>query len=363
MPGRRSSLSLNQRLTLILAALTIVTAIIVAFISGHDWFPTTPTSPELYTTTFTPSPSQTTLPTITVTATIPIPTITLTVRSTATIAARNGSSIEMVFVPRGDFLMGSTTQEAATDETIDKDEIPQHAVDLGDFWIDKTEVTNAMFMSFIDATGYRTDAEKAGEGGVFELSSEKAQQIKGADWKHPHGPTSSIDGLENHPVVQVSWNDAQGYCHWLGKRLPTEAEWEKAARGQDGRKYPWGNESPTGNLLNFADINLNVGWANKNENDGYQFTAPVGNYPAGASPYGAVDMAGNVWEWVQDWYDGGYYNISPSVNPIGPDLGESRVLRGGSWNRAFFFRAAYRRSLNPARSIDDLGFRCVRSQQ
>jgi formylglycine-generating enzyme required for sulfatase activity len=233
-----------------------------------------------------------------------------------------------VHVPAGEFLMGSTESDADAYE----DERPQHTVYLGAFQIMQTEVTNAMFERFVNATGHRTMAEAAGKSWVFDVNKKKWKEIAGANWRHPRGPGSNLGGLGSHPVVHVSWDDAVAYCAWAGGRLPTEAEWEKAARGTDGRKYPWGNQPPAGDLLNFADRNLDVEWADKNTEDGYQFTAPVGSYPKGASPYGALDMAGNVWEWVADWYDAAYYAGSPRSNPTGPADGEYRVLRGGCWN-------------------------------
>ncbi len=155
-----------------------------------------------------------------------------------------------------------------------------------------------------------------------------------------------------HPVTQVSWYDADAYCRWVGGSLPTEQQWEKAARGTDGRIYPWGDEFD-GTLLNYKDASFD---GDMNFNDGFRFTAPVGSYPQGASPYGALDMAGNVWEWTADWYQGGY-NPLPSVqNPNGP----ARVLRGGSWNHEQAgMRAAYRLESSPSTLVDNFGFRCV----
>ncbi|HEX2993357.1 MAG TPA: SUMF1/EgtB/PvdO family nonheme iron enzyme, partial [Anaerolineales bacterium] len=153
-----------------------------------------------------------------------------------------------VYIPAGKFLMGSTRADIdivmevcsyCLPEWFDH-EMPQHKVYLDAFWIDRTEVTNAMFARFAAETGYQTDAERIGAGIDFRLSTYDWAMTKGANWRHPHGPTSSIDGMENHPVVQMSGNDAEAYCTWADRRLPTEAEWEKAARGTDGRSYPWG---------------------------------------------------------------------------------------------------------------------------
>lgn len=171
-------------------------------------------------------------------------------------------------------------------------------------------------------------------------------------------------------MVHASWNDAQAYCEWAGRRLPTEAEWEKAARSTDARVYPWGDQPPAGNLLNLGDASLaeivdaavvpaGVNWPDRSIDDGYQFTAPVGSYPAGASPYGALDMVGNVWEWVNDWAGEAYYQSSPSSNPGGPDSGEYRVTRGGSWyDDKDGQRAAYRGWAGAEDTDITLGFRC-----
>ena len=263
----------------------------------------------------------------------------------------------MVYVPAGDFLMGSTDD----DRDARDDEKPQHMVYLDAYWIDKTEVTNTMFQRFVDATGYETDAERLGSGVVFGSNQCTWSGVFGAYWRSPEGPASDLAGRMSHPVVQVSWNDADAYCRWAGRRLPTEAEWEKAARGTDAGRYPWGEEPPAGNLVNFADVNLGCDWAHPTQDDGYERTAPVGTFPAGASPYGALDMAGNVWEWVADWWYSGYYTVSLRSNPTGPDTGDVRVVRGGSWDEV----AGGLRSSDRGRRFPDVrsgsgGFRCVR---
>jgi serine/threonine-protein kinase len=251
------------------------------------------------------------------------------------------------YVPAGEFIMGS---EDGSD-----DEKPIHTVDLDAFWIDQTEVTNVMFADFIDETGYTTDAEKAGTSWVYQDGD--WNQVDGADWMHPFGPSSGISDIINHPVIHISWNDAQAYCSWADRRLPTEAEWEKAARGAEGNVYPWG-DTFDGERLNFCDSNCSFDWADKNADDDYEFTAPVGTYPNGASPYGALDMAGNVWEWVNDWYDA-YPGNTVSDDGYGTTY---RVLRGGSWGSSDSgVRSAGRGGGNSTDSVSDIGFRCSRS--
>jgi len=212
---------------------------------------------------------------------------------------RPADDMVMVYVPAGEFLMGSSD---ADDEAY-ANEKPQHTVYLDAFWIDRTEVTNSQYRKCVEA------------GACPEPRC----------WMYGdyNGP--------GQPVVCVTWDDARAYAAWAGGRLPTEAEWEKAARGTDGRIYPWGDEFD-GSRLNYCDRNCAGDRKDTGADDGYAVMAPVGSYPAGASPYGALDMAGNVWEWVADRHEEGYYARSPARNPQGPDSGDSRVLRGGGFN-------------------------------
>ena len=273
--------------------------------------------------TKTPAPTATALP-LTETATPePMPVSP----SLGDTWIRPADGMEMVFVPAGEFLMGS-------DEG-DDDEKPVHDVYLDAYWIDKTEVTNAQYRAFVEATSHRTPTE--------------------CTWGEP---TYGQAGMENHPVVCVLWEDAAAYCQWAGARLPTEAEWDEAARGTDGREYPWG-DTFDGTKLNYCDANCEFGHKDTGFDDGYARTAPVGSYPAGASPYGALDMVGNVWEWVADWYASDYYSHSPERNPKGPDAGESRVLRGGSWDyHSDWARCASRSRVDPDFRHYGSGFRC-----
>ncbi len=283
-----------------------------------------------------PVPSMITLAVPTATSASPSPTPALGIGSTM---ITQSDGMEYVYVPAGEFLMGSSNDDAMALDN----EKPQHRVQLDGFWIARYEVTNAVFARFVEETGYLTDAETSGFGWVFDQSTGRWNQTPEIDWQHPYGPESDLQGLMDHPVVHVSWNDALAYCQWAGCRLPTEAEWEKAARGVEGGMYPWGNTSVAGNLLNFADRNLAVDWADNDADDGYQYTAPVGTYPAGASPYGVMDMAGNVWEWTADWYGESFYAESQLENPTGPGSGSTDVLRGGSWNGdAQYVRTAIR---------------------
>ena len=261
-------------------------------------------------------------------------------------------SMTLVYVPAGDFQMGSS------DGVGDEAEHPLHQVYLDAYWIDQTEVTNGMYSMFVNETGYITEVEKKGDSDIYLNNG--WQSVSGADWQHPHGPESSLNGLENHPVVHVTWNDANAYCMWAGRRLPTEAEWEKAARGIWGGTYPWGQDLPSGDLVNFADANTNFDQSDPTTNDGYSETAPVGSYPQGASPFGVYDMAGNVFEWVADWYATDNYQVYS--NPQGPSTGEFKIWRGGSWNSGSNpLRSAYRAWNNSAPESNILGFRCALS--
>jgi eukaryotic-like serine/threonine-protein kinase len=268
--------------------------------------PTTPPPTQTPLPTDTPLPTQTLLPTET-----PLPTITPEGDLGST-WVRPKDSMVMVYVPKGIFTMGNNSG--------DPDEKPIHDVYMDAYWIDQTEITNTMYARFA-----------------------------------PHR-----DGYQ--PVQKISWDQAAAYCAWAGSRLPTEAEWEKAARGSDERTYPWGNQSPTGDLANFADRKSFLGWEDIDVDDGFGNVAPVGHYPAGVSVYGAFDMAGNVAEWVNDWYDETYYSTTPLSNPSGPANGFFRVLRGGSWySTALGLRATDRSWYIPEGGTDYFGFRCAQS--
>jgi len=261
----------------------------------------------------------------------------------------------LVCVPAGDFLMGST----GTDNRTKDDERPQHTVFLDAYWIDQTEVTNAMYAKFVRETGYRTGIEEAGWGLVF--IGAQWEELPGADWRHPAGPESSTDELLNHPVVLVDWFDATAYCEWAGRQLPSEAQWEKAARGVSGQIYPWGNEPPTGYLANYADASAGFTWSDQTADDGFATTAPVGSYSDGASPYLALDMAGNVLEWTADGYDENYYSSQNFwQNPTGPANSQGRVVRGGSWLlESWDVDTADRLKGTPNIGYSDRGFRCL----
>jgi formylglycine-generating enzyme required for sulfatase activity len=312
---------------------------------------------------------------------------------------RDTSTSGMLFVPGGNFDMGADNEQAS------EDEYPKHRVTVSAFYMDATEVTNAQFQKFVDATGYITTAERKPDWeelkkavppgtakpadsllvaaslvftpakGPVDLNNYSSwwRWEPGADWKHPEGRHSTIKGKENLPVVQVSWYDASAYCKWAGKRLPTEAEWEYASRGGlRNNIYPWGNEP-----INLGKPKANS-WEGKfpylNElKDGSYKQAPVKSYAPNA--FGLYDMAGNVWEWCADWYDQNYYQSiakNISINPRGPQktydeqdpYTPKKVLRGGSYlcNDSYCsgYRAARRMKSSPDTGLEHTGFRCVK---
>lgn len=260
----------------------------------------------------------------------------------------------MVLIPGGTFQMG-------TDNGFPY-EGPSHEVTVRPFYMDRTEVTVAAFRAFVTATGYKTDAEKFGWSGVFDPKIPGWTKCDGADWRHPTGPKSTA--RDNDPVVHVSFADATAYAAWARKRLPTEAEFEFALRGGlDHKVFPWGDElTPGGRHLantwqgNFPDRDTAA--------DGFDTIAPVASFPP--NPYGLYDIAGNVWEWTADYFAADYYAHSPKDNPTGPDKGDEKVIRGGSWlcasNYCAGYRAAARQHTAPDSGLNNLGFRCVRDR-
>lgn len=312
------------------------------------------------------------------------------------------STTGMVLIPAGSFDMGGDNNQA------DKDEYPKHTVELTAFYMDITEVTNAQFKAFVDATGYVTTAERIPEWEelkknlppdtpkppdsvlvaaslVFKASHAPVdlqdytqwwEWKPDANWKQPQGRGSTINGKENYPAVHISWDDAMAYCKWTGKRLPTEAEWEYAARGGlQNNIYPWGNEHINTGLVKANSWEGNFPYLNK-KTDGYITAAPVKKYQPNA--YGLYDMAGNVWEWCSDWYDFNYYQTfkgNKVINPQGPAQSfdpqdpytPKRCLRGGSFlcNDAYCsgYRVARRMKTSPDTGMEHTGFRCVRNSK
>ena len=258
----------------------------------------------------------------------------------------------MVLINGGNFRMGTESGMPF--------EAPVHEVEVASFYIDQHEVTVAEFRKFVDSTGYQTDAERFGWSGVFNMETGAWEKVDGANWRQPEGPpsTAKID----EPVCQVSWNDAAAFAKWAGKRLPTEAEFEYAARGGlVGKTYAWGDElrpngKPAANWWQgvFPDRNTHE--------DGFLSRAPVMSFPANG--YAVYDMTGNVWEWCVDRFDEDYYQRSPAKDPTGPDSGEDRVIRGGSFlcaeNYCSNYRVAGRSFATPDSGLNNLGFRCVR---
>ncbi|TKS60331.1 MAG: hypothetical protein EWM72_01473 [Nitrospira sp.] len=268
-------------------------------------------------------------------ASIRVLTVTVILLSVPAISSAAGLEKEvkgkdgamMVLIPEGPFPMGVPQG----DRDGGRDEYPRHDVFMDTFYIDKFEVTNGWYLEFVKATGHRVP-------------------------QNPKNPTRNLwqgdaitESLTDRPVINVDWADADAYCVWAGKRLPTEAEWEKAAKGTADRRFPWGNVEPTDKHLNF-----NQQWV------GEKTLMPVGSYEAGKSPFGVYDMAGNVWEWVNDWYDTRYYEKSPVKNPKGPDMGTKKVIRGAGWqNETPTVRIFTRVESDPTIRNESTGFRCA----
>jgi formylglycine-generating enzyme required for sulfatase activity/tRNA A-37 threonylcarbamoyl transferase component Bud32 len=309
----------------------VASGLILTLLIGGGWLVASMVTPTP-TATLTPSPSSPTLDETSTPTSPPSETPT----STTVTQVREKDGAVMVYVPAGTFWMGSDD----SDPDAYSNEKPQHEVYLDAFWIDRTEVTNGQYRRCV-ADGACNPPSKSG-------SSARESYYGNAEF-------------DDYPVVYVDWSQAEAYCAWAGARLPTEAEWEKAARGDDRRIYPWG-DAFDGSRLNFCDRDCQFDWKDEKVDDGYADTAPVGSYPVGASPYGALDMAGNVWEWVADWYADDYYTHSPGNNPQGPGSGTLRVVRGGSWrDPQRYVRAAYRSENGPSYASSYRGFRCARS--
>jgi formylglycine-generating enzyme required for sulfatase activity len=320
---------------------------------------------------------------------VPLGVVAFTVLTSESSGPPGPAPEGMVWIPAGEFWMG--------DEEF-PDARPVHRVYVDGLWMDRTEVTNEQFARFVQETSYVTIAERKPDpkdfppdvdpnklvpfSGVFKPPAGKSveqcascaewwSRVEGACWRHPEGPGSDLSGRENHPVVHICWEDALAYAKWAGKRLPTEAEWERAARGGVERKrYYWGDElCPGGKWM--ANIWQGAFPGDNTVEDGFRGTAPVGSFPA--NPYGLYDMAGNVWEWCSDWYRPDYYAVSPARNPRGPadsidpdGHGEpKRVQRGGSFlcsdNYCVRYRAGARGQGEPNTGLAHTGFRCVRS--
>lgn len=263
---------------------------------------------------------------------------------------------DMANVPAGEFLMGSPSDMGGL-----PDEQPQRKVYLGSFYIDRYETTNEAYAAFVRSTGHSFPENSNPHATVWTAA----------------GP---IPGIERHPVINVSWLDAAAYCNWAGKRLPTEAEWEKAARGTDSRRYPWGNDWDirlansasfwAGRTIEFSSgADWDAFWVKGEGADlartkgiqGEILTLPVGSFPSAVSPYGLYDMAGNVAEWVEDWYDPNYYKSAPLADPAGPTRGAIKSMRGGSWLKpAISLRTSDRDWGTIDSRPSGTGFRCAK---
>jgi len=261
---------------------------------------------------------------------------------------RTIDNMVMLYVPGGEFRMGSKNSDLSFALELCKEyygkvygpcelrwwknEQPAHEVTLDPYWIDSHEVTNTQYRLCVEAD----------------------------ECEPPQKDTYFADiAYDDHPVVYVTWFHAEKYCDWVNARLPTEAEFEFAARGPDNQRFPWGDQF-NGNLVNYCDLNCEFDWADTVIDDGYIQTSAVGSYPDGASWIGALDLVGNVWEWAQDWYDPAYFNQSPASNPKGPSSGTERVRRGGSWHYSSDgVRGTSRFGVGPDNGDNFQGFRCA----
>jgi sulfatase modifying factor 1 len=279
-------------------------------------------------------------------------------------AAAAGSVSDLVDLPGGTFTMGTDGTYGYPEDG----EGPAHEVVLGRFAIARHAVSNAQFAAFVEATGHRTEAERFGWSFVFAgllppdfpdtravASAPWWRQVEGADWAHPEGPRSSIEERPDHPVVHVSFEDAQAYCAWTETRLPTEAEWEFAARGgAAGARFPWGDELEPG-----GERRMNVFQGRFPIPDGEAGTVPVDAFAPNG--FGLHNVTGNVWEWTADWFEADYYRRSPRESPRGPERGSRRVMRGGSYlchaSYCSRYRVDARGSNTPDSSVGNLGFR------
>jgi sulfatase modifying factor 1 len=261
----------------------------------------------------------------------------------------------MSLLPGGRFAMGSP------DATL-PDQRPVHQVSLARFWLDTHQVTNGQFAQFVELTEYKSTAEQRGHSLVFDRTQGSWQEVAGANWRHPRGPDDSLVGKEEYPVVHVSWYDATAFAAWADKRLPTEAEYEYAARaGLSDCLYPWGRvAAPAGVRM----ANGWQGWYPQEDrgHDGAKGLARVGGYPP--NRWGLFDMAGNVWCWCGDWYSAEHYGQSSRRNPTGPTTGLERIRRGGSWlssaNHDGALLVAHRDHAPPEATTNHTGFRCAR---
>lgn len=277
---------------------------------------------------------------------------------------------KLAYIPGGEFLMGTDDKEGFPADG----EGPVRKVHVDPFYMDRTTVTNEEFSQFVKETNYQTEAEQFGWSFVFHLfvakhiaaSAQRVVQtpwwlaIEGAYWKKPEGPESSIEERMDHPVIHISWNDAIAFCKWAGKRLPTEAEWEFAARGGlEQQKFPWGDEL-TPNGEHYCNIWQGVFPTKNTKRDGYIGTAPAKSFPANG--YGLYNVSGNVWEWCSDWFTNNL-NLTETINPKGPKGGQSKVMRGGSYLCHKSYCNRYRIAARSSNTIDsstgNMGFRCV----